>query len=84
MAEINKYKRYILEKLYTHTYIGGKHTHEDNIPKGLPRKEHKEAGKALKQLIREGYILIHVKPDGRHVSLQPSRIEEVRRILGIK
>jgi hypothetical protein len=47
----------VLEKMLRHGYIGGKHTSEDNIPKGLPKHMHGEVKKALKKIVKAGYII---------------------------
>lgn len=75
------YRRFIFEKMLRHGYVGGKHTHEDNIPKGAPPTEYKAIRKEIKQLIKEGYIIVHPKPDGRHLSLNPRRIKDIEKYL---
>jgi hypothetical protein len=74
----------ILAKMLRHGYIGGKHTSEDNIPKGLPKHIRGEIKKALKNLIREGYIIPKITSYGTEVSLNPRRIAEIREILSGK
>ncbi len=77
----DKYEAYILRKLLIHRYIGGRHTNQDNIPKGLPRKDHNQIFQALDKLKREGFFWLHKKPDGIHISLNPKMAHEaVRRI----
>jgi hypothetical protein len=71
----------ILAKMLRHGYIGGKHTSEDNIPKGLPKHIRGEIKKALKNLIREGYIIPKITSYGTEVSLNPRRTAEIREIL---
>jgi hypothetical protein len=71
----------ILSKMFRHGYIGGKHTSEDNIPRGLPKHVHGEAKKALKNLIRQGYIIPKTTSYGLQVSLNPTRISEIKQIL---
>ena len=73
----------ILTKMYRHGYIGGKHTSEDNIPKGLPKHVHGEVKKALKNLIRQGYIIPKVTSYGLEVSLDSARISEIKQILEV-
>jgi len=75
------YRRFILEKMLRHGFIGGKHTHEDNIPKGASPTEYKAIKKEIKQLLKEGYFIPHNKPDGLHLSLNPRRIGDVERYL---
>jgi hypothetical protein len=71
----------ILEKLYRHRFIGEKHTSEDNIPKSLPKHLRGEAKKALKNLIKQGYVTPKITSYGLEVSLNPKRIEEIRQII---
>ncbi len=71
----------ILEKMLRHGYIGGKHTSEDNIPKGLPKHMHGEIKKALKNLIRAVYVIPKTTSYGMEVSLDPHRIAEINEIL---
>jgi len=72
------YRQFILEKMLRHGWVGGKHTHEDNIPKGAPPRECKPIKKEIKQLSKEGFFLTHPTPDGRHLSLNPRRSEELK------
>lgn len=58
-------------------YVGGKHTHIDNIPKGKPRSEYGEIMSTAKLLIKEGLLKVISKPDGIHVSLEPTRLNEI-------
>ena len=71
----------ILAKMLRHGYIGGRHTSEDNIPKGLPKDMHGYVKKALKNLIRAGYIIPKTTNYGTQLSLDPHRIAEIREIL---
>ena len=71
----------ILEKMLRHGYIGGKHTSEDNIPKGLPKHMYGEVKKALKNLIKAGYIIPKTTGYGLEVSLDPHRIAEIHELL---
>ena len=73
----------ILSKMYRHGYIGGKHTSEDNIPKGLPKHTHGDVKKALKNLIRQGYIIPKITSYGLEVSLNSARISEIKQILEV-
>ena len=69
-------KKILTKMLYEH-YIGGKHTSEDNIPKGFPKHERGDVKKALKHLIREGYINPKITSYGLEVSLNPRKIIEI-------
>ena len=74
-------EKFILEKMFRHGYVGGKHTSEDNIPKGLPKNAHGDVTKALKNLIRQGYIIPKNTSYGLQVSLNSKRIAEIKQIL---
>jgi hypothetical protein len=76
-------EKVILAKMYRHGYIGGKHTSEDNIPKGLPKHLHGDVKKALKNLIRQGYIIPKITSYGLEVSLNSARINEIKQILAV-
>jgi hypothetical protein len=76
------YKRAVLEKLYKLRYIGSRHTPEDNVIKGFPKHARKDIRKAVKALIREGYIIPKPTSYGLEVSLNPRMIAEIRGILG--
>jgi hypothetical protein len=71
----------ILAKMYRHGYIDGKHTSEDNIPKGLPKHMHGDVKKALRNLIRQGYITPKITSYGLEVSINSARINEIKQIL---
>jgi len=74
-------ERLILLKTYRNCYIGGKNTSEDNIPKGLPKHMHGDVKKALRNLIRQGYITPKITSYGLEVSITSERIKEIKRIL---
>ena len=76
----NDIEKKILEKMLYEHYIGGKHTSADNIPNGFPKHERGEVKKALKNLIREGYVIPKITSYGLEVSLDPRRIREIREI----
>jgi lipid II:glycine glycyltransferase (peptidoglycan interpeptide bridge formation enzyme) len=71
----------VLEKLYNHNFIGGKHTSEDNVPKSFPKHLRGNIKKALKNLIRNGYVTPKMTSYGLEVSLNPRKMEEIKKIL---
>lgn len=75
------YQKAILGKMYKLRYIGGRHTSEDNVVKGFPKHTRGDLKKALKVLIKEGYIVPKPTSYGLEVSLNPRAIDEIRRIL---
>ena len=64
--------------------MGRRHTSEDNVTKGFPKHAHGEIKKALKLLIKEGYIVPKPTSYGLEVSLNPRTIAEIRRILEVE
>ena len=68
--------------LYAH-FIGERHTSEDNIPKGFSKHLRGDVKKALKNLIKQGYVTPKITSYGLEVSLNPRKIEEIKRILSI-
>ncbi len=78
---ISKTEKAILQKMLFEHDIGGKHTSADNIPKGFPKNERGEVKKALKNLIREGYVMPKITSYGLEVSLNPRLIAEIHRII---
>ncbi|MFQ5762423.1 MAG: hypothetical protein ACE5PO_05255 [Candidatus Bathyarchaeia archaeon] len=64
-------RRFILEKMLRHEWIGGRHTSADNIPRGRPSHEHKAIKKELKNLIRDGWVTAKPTSYGLQVSLNP-------------
>lgn len=79
--EINSFQRAILKNLFTHRYIGKRHTSEDNAVKGFPMHDVKHAKKELKKLIKKGYILQKPTYYGLEVSINPRMIQEISDII---
>ena len=67
----------ILENLIEKHIIGEKHTSADNAQKCLPKHLRGEGKKALKNLIREGYVVPKITSYGLEVSLNPRRLAEI-------
>lgn len=78
---LGKTEKKILIKMLDYNFIGEKHTSVDNIPKGFAKHERGDVKKALKKLIREGYVLPKTTSYGMEVSLNPYIIAEIRRII---
>lgn len=71
----------ILRKLYRHRIIGGKHTAVEHLTKGLPKHMVGFAKEAVKELIKEGFILQKSTSYGVQVSLNPEKIDEIEKII---
>lgn len=76
-----KLAKAILRKLYYAGYIGGRHTSEDNVPKGLPKHKAGEAKGVLRDLRRKGLVIFKPTSYGMQVSLNPRRIKEIEDII---
>ncbi len=55
-------KGFIMNKMYTLGYIGGRHTSPDNLPRSCPPELEKWVRAAVEQLRQEGLLII--KPTG--------------------
>lgn len=76
-------RKKILSKLLLHRYIGGKHTEVRNLIKGFPPTKHKEIEQIIKELNNEGLLTIYPKTNELHCSLNPSRLIDIKRELGL-
>lgn len=72
----------ILRKLYRRRVIGGKHTAVEHLTKGLPKHLAGAAKNAVKELIKEGFILQKPTSYGLQVGLNPEKIDEITKIIG--
>ena len=57
--ELTPYQKKILLKLRRNFYIGHRHTSEDNVIKGFPKDIRGDIKKALKKLIKNGYLTLN-------------------------
>lgn len=69
-------KAWVLNKLKRHRYIGGKHTDIINIRKGSVPKNYSVIDDIVKDLIKNGNILVKLTSYGKHVSVNPRLIKE--------
>lgn len=60
-------------------YVGGRHTSINNLPKGFPKSDRGQVKSVADRMIKEGYFILHKKPDSLHVSLNPSIIASVKK-----
>jgi hypothetical protein len=72
----------ILERLYNHGKIGGSHAHTESVIRGLPSHLKGNAIRAVKKLIKDGYIIQHPTSYGMQIALNPQRIKEIRELIG--
>ena len=81
--EMNIIKRNIQESLMTPPRRGGKHTEIRNIKEGFPsniansKEGQKLIGKAIKELINDGWLLCKKSAGELHVSLNPHMKKEI-------
>lgn len=78
---MDKTRRFILEKMLRHGFVGGKHTNIENIPRGKPKDEYRVIMAEVKALLKEGFFIPKPKPDGLHISLNPRRLREIESFL---
>jgi len=76
------YKKIILQKMYRHRIIGGKHTAVEHLTKSLPKHAIGEAKNVVKELVKEGLILTKSTNYGLQVSLNPEKIGEIEGVIG--
>lgn len=72
---------FVLDKLLSKRYFGAHQLLEENIPKGKPKQDRKTIQKAVKNLINKGFLLTKKKHYGVHASLDPRKIDEIRKYL---
>ena len=75
------FKKIILRKLFRLRVIGGKHTAIEHLTKGLPKHAIGEAKDAVKELIKEGFIIQKPTSYGLQVSLNSEKIDEIIKII---
>jgi hypothetical protein len=80
-VELTPHQKNILFKLKRNFYIGGRHTSEDNVIKGFPTNERGNIKKALKKLVRSGYLISKPTSYGLEIAIDPRRMEEINKIL---
>ena len=74
-------KAKILWRLYRRRYIGGKHTDVKNLRKGFSKDKYDIVNEVIDELIREGLLLVKPTHYGKHVSLNPIRLSEIRELI---
>jgi hypothetical protein len=72
----------VVRKLWRHNYIGGKHTEVRSLVRGFDKGHADAVEKSIKKLIRLNIIIAKKSTGQLHVSLNPRRIGEIRRIIG--
>lgn len=73
--------RQMLRKLLNKGKVGGSHTHEDNVYRGVADHEKGTAKEAMELLYREGLFMPKPTTTDPHVSISPERTSEVKAII---
>jgi hypothetical protein len=81
LGMLTETEKAIITKMLRHSYIGGKRTSEENIPKGMPRDASGKIKEALKNLIKQGYVIPKKTRNCIEVSLDSHRLKEIHDIL---
>ena len=74
-------KRAILRILLRRGIIGGKHLPFSLVIRGIPKHLRKIAKEVSKDLIRKGLLLVKPKPSELHISLNPRKLDEIKKIV---
>lgn len=74
-------KAWILNKMRSHRFIGGKHTNIKNIRKGAPQEYYKRIDKQLNELRKMGFVVFYVKTGENHVSINPHVLKEINKFI---
>ena len=61
--------------------IGGRHLGEQDLCRGFKSHLKGDIPRALKKLIKDGLVLHHPTSYGKQYSLDPQRIQDIRKIL---
>lgn len=76
-------RQHILRKLYRRRVIGGKHTALEHVMSGIPSHAYGDAKKAAEDLIRQGLVIPKPTNYGLQISLNPEKLEEIKRMMGL-
>ncbi|MCK4327491.1 MAG: hypothetical protein KAW41_03370 [Candidatus Diapherotrites archaeon] len=78
---VDRHEKALLKKMLRKRYIGNKQMLEENAAKGFPVGEAKEVRRAVKGLIRDGFLLYKKKKEGARISLDPTKLKELKKLL---
>jgi hypothetical protein len=77
--------RRLLQKLLRDARIGGRHTNAAHVWGHHFADDEKDlAREIMSRLVRRGILLSKRKPSGEHVSIDPRRMDDVKRIVDLK
>ena len=86
-VELSENCKKLLRKLYNRRCFGGKHTDEKNVLraiKHLPREEQKRAFEDWKWCKNQGLVIVRLKTNEVHVSLNPRRLKEIDELIELE
>jgi DNA-binding PadR family transcriptional regulator len=81
MTTDEQIKAWILNKMRSHRFIGGRHTDVKNIRKGAPQKYYDIIDKQLEELRKVGMVVFYVKAGAKHVSLNQHMLREINEFI---
>ncbi len=76
----------LLRKLYNRRCFGGKHTEEKNLFRAithLPKREQKKALNDWELCKKQGLVIVQMKTNEPHASLNPKMLREIDNIIGL-
>ena len=74
---------FVLEKLYRNRIVSAKHISLEDLRTGCPSHERGNIEKNLKKLVKENLVLQHPTSYGMQYALNPRRLSDIMKILGI-
>lgn len=80
-GELVLYLARVLTRLLRHNKVGGAHTDKSLFVRGVPTRLRGQLKDLLEQLITLGYMREKPTVTGAHISLEPTRLAEVKRFL---
>jgi DNA-binding PadR family transcriptional regulator len=81
MTTDEQIKAWILNKMRSHRFIGGRHTDVKNIRKGAPPKYYDIIDKQLEELRKSGMVVFYMKVGAKHVSLNQYMLREINEFI---
>jgi len=74
-------KKTVLRRMLADRIIGARHTAIENLSKGIPKHLKGQVKDIVKELIREGFVILKPTGYGQQVSLNPNLLAEIDRIV---
>jgi len=73
----------ILAKMFADHRIGARHISLENIKTGFPSHIKGDVEKNLKKLVKDNLVLQHPTSYGMQYALNPQRLQDIMKILGV-